>query len=102
LVDEVAAIVGHRHSARQLVRIAKAAKQHPLRAELPRVRCPVLLLWGAQDHITPPAVAREFQALLPQAELQFIDRCGHAPMLEQPAAFGAFVREFLERVAPTA
>ena len=102
LVDEVAAVINDRTSARQLVRIAKAAKQHPLRAELHRVRCPVLLLWGTQDQITPPAVAREFQALLPQAELRFIDRCGHAAMLEQPAAFSASVGEFLEQIAATA
>ena len=100
MVDEVTAVIKNRASALQLLRIAKSTKQHSFREELHRIRCPVLLVWGANDQITPPAVAREFQNLLPQAELQFIDRCGHVPMIEHPQRFCILLEQFLERINP--
>jgi pimeloyl-ACP methyl ester carboxylesterase len=100
MVDEVAAVIGNRASARQFLRIAKSTKQQPLHGELHRIRCPSLLMWGANDQITPPAVAREFHDLLPHSELQFIDRCGHAPMIERPQKFCDLLEQFLERIKP--
>ncbi len=40
-----------------------------------------LLIWGNNDSITPPFVGEEFRKLIPNSELQFIDKCGHAPMM---------------------
>jgi len=59
----------------------------------------VLLVWGLNDTITPPSVAHDFERLLPQAELRFLDHCGHAPMMERPAGFNRALGGFLRRVA---
>jgi pimeloyl-ACP methyl ester carboxylesterase len=65
-----------------------------LPARLHRVRCPVLLLWGAHDRLVPPAYAEEYKRYLPQAELQLIPDCGHLPMFEKEAEFVEAVARF--------
>ena len=82
----------------QMVRFAKCAKHDNLRDLLPTITCPVLLVWGENDNITPPSVAREFHQLLPNSELHMIASCGHVPMLEQPEAFNDRIETFLTRV----
>jgi pimeloyl-ACP methyl ester carboxylesterase len=47
-------------------------------------------------------VAREFQKLIPNSELHFIDRCGHAPMMERPQEFNVILENFLKKLAATA
>ena len=72
-----------------------------LARSLGKVRIPTLLVWGLNDNITPPHVAHEFHRLLPQAELRFIDRCGHAAMMEQPEDFNVILNQFLNRIYPS-
>jgi pimeloyl-ACP methyl ester carboxylesterase len=48
--------------------------------------------------ITPPEVAIEFNQLLPDSELHWIDECGHAPMMEQPEAFNKALKGFLDKI----
>jgi pimeloyl-ACP methyl ester carboxylesterase len=98
MVDEVEALFNNRKKLMEIVRLAKTLRKNSVRELLPQVRCPVRLIWGAEDKVTPPATAQEFQQLLPDAELHFIPRCGHAPMMEQPAEFNRLVEEFLQRV----
>jgi pimeloyl-ACP methyl ester carboxylesterase len=56
------------------------------------------LIWGNNDTITPPFVAQEFQKLIPQSELHFIDKCGHAPMMEVPETFNQILESFLVKL----
>jgi pimeloyl-ACP methyl ester carboxylesterase len=49
------------------------------------------------DTITPPLVAYEFADRMPNTELRFIDKCGHAPMMEHPQKFNAILRKFLQK-----
>jgi len=56
---------------------------------------PTLILWGADDSHTPLASAEALQRELPGSRLVTIPGAGHLPQLEQPAAFIAAVREFL-------
>jgi pimeloyl-ACP methyl ester carboxylesterase len=56
-------------------------------------------VWGKQDDVTPPFVAEKFHELLPDSRLQWVDKCGHAPMMEHPDEFNALLREFLEEIA---
>jgi pimeloyl-ACP methyl ester carboxylesterase len=65
---------------------------------LPEIKQPTLLVWGKQDVVTPPKVARQFEELLPNAELKWIDRCGHAPMMERPEQFFALMKDFLHQL----
>jgi pimeloyl-ACP methyl ester carboxylesterase len=97
LVDEVFGTVTDARLAMKAVRMARSAKHENLGDDLDRVRCPVLLVWGSEDRVTPPSIACEFKQHIPHAELHFIPRCGHAPNIEQPEALGLLVEQFLKR-----
>ncbi|WP_245850651.1 alpha/beta hydrolase [Paenibacillus herberti] len=49
--------------------------------ELPNIRCPVLIVHGAEDKICPYGAALELQEQLPDARLYSIPACGHIPFL---------------------
>ena len=99
LVDEVFAVTNSNAKCLRMISIARSAQHHNLAGELARIRVPVLLIWGLNDTITPPPVAHDFARLLPRAELRFLDHCGHAPMMERPAAFNRDLGRFLRRPA---
>ena len=95
LIDEVFNITNSNAKCLRIISVARSAQRHNLGRELERIGVPVLLVWGLNDAITPPSVAHEFQRLLPQATLHFLDHCGHAPMMERPAAFNRLLHRFL-------
>ena len=97
LVDEVFSIVNNRLKAIKIIALAKSAIRHNLGEELKDITIPCCLIWGRNDTITPPMVAEEFHQLLPNSELHWIDKCGHAPMMEVPAEFNAILLKFLEK-----
>jgi pimeloyl-ACP methyl ester carboxylesterase len=97
LVDEVFGTVTDARLAMKAVRMARSAKHENLGDSLDRVHCPVLLVWGNEDRVTPPAIACEFKQRIPHAELHFIPRCGHSPNIEQPEALSLIVEQFLQR-----
>ena len=68
-----------------------------LRADLPLVRCPTLVLCGAQDPMTPEVASREIADLLPEglAQLEVLDDCGHGTFRDQPEATERILRAFL-------
>jgi 2-hydroxy-6-oxonona-2,4-dienedioate hydrolase len=98
LVDEVYAIVNNRLKAIKIISLAKSAIRNNLGEELNQIKQPTLLVWGNNDTITPPFVAREFHKLIPNSELYFIDKCGHAPMMEVPDEFNAILHKFLKKL----
>jgi pimeloyl-ACP methyl ester carboxylesterase len=65
--------------------------------ELNQIKQPTLLVWGNNDIITPPFVGEEFKKLIPNSELHFIDKCGHAPMMEVPQEFNTILTNFLSK-----
>jgi pimeloyl-ACP methyl ester carboxylesterase len=95
-VERVRRILTDRSLIRRVLGLAASAKRHSLGARLPEIRVPTLLVWGRDDRITPPDVARRFHALIPDSALVFLPECGHAPMLERPEAFAAIARDWLE------
>lgn len=97
LVDEVYSIVNNRLKALKIIALARSAIKHNLGDELKDIKIPVCLVWGRNDTITPPMVAEEFQSLLPNSELHWIDKCGHAPMMEVPGEFNQILGDFLAR-----
>jgi 2-hydroxy-6-oxonona-2,4-dienedioate hydrolase len=97
LVDEVFSIVNNRLKALKIIALARSAIKHNLGDELQDIKAPVCLIWGKNDTITPPLVAEEFHKLLPNSELHWIDKCGHAPMMEVPGEFNAIFSAFLEK-----
>jgi len=97
LVDECFVTVNDRAKLIRILSLAKSAIRHNMAAELPKLKMPVCLIWGKQDTITPPHVAEEFHTLIPGSELFWIDQCGHAAMMEQPATFNALLDAWLEK-----
>ena len=95
LVDEVFEIVNDRNKGIRVVVTAKSAVRHNLGDKLHKIKEPALLIWGKQDNVTPPFVAEKFHELLPDSELHFLDKCGHAPMMELPDDFNRILRAFL-------
>jgi len=98
LVDDVFRIINDRHSVIRILAMAKSAIRHNMKKDLRNIHIPVSLIWGKDDKITPPEVAIEFEDELPNAELHWIDKCGHAPMMEQPEEFNRILRGFLEKI----
>ena len=98
-IDEVFDIVQDRNKAIRILSIAKSAQRHNMAHELPRIQTATLLIWGLNDTITPPLVAHEFNTLLPNSQLRFMDRCCHAPMMEHPAKFNHILGQFLKATA---
>ena len=98
LVDEVYQTVNDRFKVLRILSMAKSAIRHNLSKDLYKITIPVCLIWGKNDHVTPPEVATEFHSLLPNSELNWIDNCGHAPMMEVPNEFIFYLNRFLERV----
>jgi pimeloyl-ACP methyl ester carboxylesterase len=98
LVDEVFAITNNRLKVIKIIALAKSAIRNNLGEELNQIKLPTLLIWGNNDTITPPFVAREFNKLIPNSELYFIDKCGHAPMMEVPDEFNTILHKFLKKL----
>ena len=98
LVDELYEMVNVRIKAIKIIALAKSAIRNNLGDEVSQIRQPTLLIWGNNDSITPPFVGKEFQRLIPNSELHFIDKCGHAPMMETPEEFNAILLKFLRKL----
>lgn len=97
LIDEVFDITSSIPKCMRIVAIAKSAQRNNVAKEIPKIKVPTLLVWGLNDTITPPEVAYEFDRLIPNTELYFIDKCCHAPMMEHPARFNKLLRNWLEK-----
>ncbi|MEV0265639.1 alpha/beta fold hydrolase [Streptomyces sp. NPDC050617] len=65
---------------------------YDLRAELPRVTAPTLILAGRDDQATPPSHARELADGIPGASLLEIAHAGHLAGLERPRTVSAALR----------
>ena len=98
LVDEVYQIVNDRIKVIKILALAKSAIRHNMSKDIHMIKVPVCLIWGRDDKITPPEVAIEFHQLLPDSELNWVDKCGHAPMMERPIEFNAHLKKFLDRI----
>lgn len=66
-----------------------------LRALLPSIAQPALVLHGERDAVTPCAAGEALAAAMPQAQLVTMADAGHAPFLSQPDAVAARISEFL-------
>jgi pimeloyl-ACP methyl ester carboxylesterase len=97
LVDDVFKTINDRHKVIRILAMAKSAIRHNMSKDLHKIHIPVALIWGRNDKITPPEVAIEFNQLLPDSELHWIEQCGHAPMMEHPQEFNSVLKGFLEK-----
>ena len=92
-----------RAGAAQLVAQNRAVIARPdALAHIGQLRCPVLVLCGESDQLTPPERSRELAAAVPGAELMLLPQCGHMLTMEQPEAVNARLLDWLGRIAPAA
>ena len=94
LVDERFEAVNDRNKVLRILSIAKSAIRHNMAKDLPSMDVPVCLIWGKNDIITLPEVAEEFLDGFPDADLHWIDECGHAPMMEHPETFNTILSDW--------
>lgn len=66
------------------------------------VKAPVLILWGKQDVLTPPAIGEEMRQAMPQSVLYLLDGCGHMAPIECRARVATAVDKFLKAEPPLA
>lgn len=78
-----------------LIAFTKSGGYGSFWAQLPQLTQPSLVIWGQQDKILGTQAASQFAQLLPNAELVWIDRCGHVPHLEQADATAQAIRQFV-------
>lgn len=98
IIDEAHEALQNRGAARAMVKLSRTARKDHLGDRLHAVAAPTLIVWGRQDIVTPPRVAEDFRAGIPDARLHWIDRCGHAPMIERPEEFTAGLAAFLDEL----
>jgi pimeloyl-ACP methyl ester carboxylesterase len=103
-IDRAHAVLSTRHGKRAMVRLSRTARRNNLGDLVGDIEAPTLLIWGRDDVVTPPSAAQGFLDLMQRAQIVWVDRCGHTPMLEEPevfaAALAAFMRQLDERPAP--
>jgi pimeloyl-ACP methyl ester carboxylesterase len=97
LVEECFSIVNDKGRLVRILSLAKSAIRHNMGKELEHIKQPTCLIWGKNDTITPPEVAEEFNELIPNSDLFWINECGHAPMMEQPKAFNEILEAWLTK-----
>ncbi|HET7361137.1 MAG TPA: alpha/beta hydrolase, partial [Salinimicrobium sp.] len=95
IVDDVFATVNDRNKLIKTLAIAKSAIRHNMSKDLPKMHTPTCLIWGRNDNVTPPEVAEDFNRLLPDSDLFWIDKCGHAAMMEHPDLFNKILFKWL-------
>jgi pimeloyl-ACP methyl ester carboxylesterase len=64
-------------------------------ADIARIACPVMVIAGDDDAISPPANGQAFADELPNGSYRSIEKCGHWHPIEQPAALNAILGDFL-------
>ena len=89
-----------RAGAEQLVAQNRAVMARPdAREHLPLLRCPVLVMHGESDQLVPLECAHEIAALVPNARLVVVPRCGHMLTMEQPALVDETLAGWLAQLA---
>ncbi len=96
LVDNVMDTVSDRMKVIKILALAKSAIRHNMAADLPKLNHPTCIIWGKNDMVTPPEVADEFNRLLPDSDLFWVDKCGHAPMMEHPDTFNRLLHDWFK------
>lgn len=75
-----------------------AIRDMDLRPAISAIRVPTLVVVGADDPATPPAMAEEIRSLIPDAELVVLPRAAHLLSVERADAVSAHLAAFLQRV----
>ncbi|MCK5823837.1 MAG: alpha/beta hydrolase [Ichthyobacteriaceae bacterium] len=97
LVDEIYDTVNDRNKAIRILSIAKSAIRHNMAKDITKMNLPTCLIWGDSDTVTPPEVAKEFDKLMPNSELHWVEKCGHSAMQERPEEFNRILDAWMNK-----
>lgn len=98
LVADYLAMV-RRAGPAQLARQNRAmAARADLRPMLPAIACPLLVVCGENDLLTPLECSEEIAAAAPNARLERLSACGHLLTLEQPMRVNELLRRWLDAI----
>ncbi len=92
-IMEMAAGVGRDAYVRQQTAIMHRIDSRP---SLSAIECPVLVVCGRQDALTPVVMAEEIAQGIHGAKLEIIEDCGHMTTMERPEQVTALMRRWLE------
>lgn len=95
LVEVALAMADDVGTERLDAQLALQATRVDERPDLVRVRCPTLIVAGADDALCSPARHAEIHAQVSGSDLVELDRCGHLSPLEQPTAVTRALRGWL-------
>jgi hypothetical protein len=98
-VDRAFETLSGRRQARAMVKLSRSARRNHLGDELGRIECPTLLLWGRQDIVTPPEACEQFAKGIRNNRVEWLENCGHAPMIERPQEFSDSLARFVTALA---
>ncbi|HEX7902210.1 MAG TPA: alpha/beta fold hydrolase [Planctomycetota bacterium] len=73
----------------------RAVVEIDVAAHLPRVKCPTLLLFGAEEKVAPLPAQQQLKRAIPHAQVRAIPHAGHLPFVERPGDVAAALMEFL-------
>ena len=73
----------------------QALAGYDLEEELPKISCPTLIVWGANDQLVSVKDAERLEDLIPDSRREVFERTGHVAMLERPERFNRLLEEFL-------
>lgn len=94
IMESVAAVDDHSYA-----QLCRALAVHDVRADLPDLRLPVLLIAGQRDVGTPMEAVEQMAETIPGAELKVIADVAHQVTVAAPGDVATLLLNFLERAA---
>lgn len=84
------------HNSRAVQRTGMIATfSYNAREDVGRINVPTLVVGGAEDGSIPPQLSEQLAAMIPNAQLEILPACGHAPYFEAPDALNKALRNFI-------
>ena len=80
--------------------MGQLAPEDQARSTLPQLQIPILLIWGKQDRLVPPSLARRCVDLNPRIHLVELDQAGHCPQDECSDRVNGVIVEWLQKTIP--
>ncbi len=95
LVDEVMMMCGEIGVEIYKRQEELAAIRADRRPDLPRIKCPTIVVCGRDDAATPLFLSEEMAAAIKGSELIVIEQCGHLVTMEKPEETNAILKRWL-------
>lgn len=86
----------YRNSSPMMRAVMSRCVNEDLKHVMPKIKAPVLLIWGEEDTATPMSDARTMEKLIPGSGLVSFPGCGHYSFLDNAYQFRAVAREFFK------